>query len=132
MPKKLIRTGVTLKLEHNEVEIIDNKEELNKLFALKVREELAEIQASDHKDLSEFADLYQVVRDFAKVNGFDIVELSQAAVAKTVEKGEFEGYALNNLNPENPSNKLYFDEEFKERPRFETETYKNIGIKLQD
>ena len=32
-----------------------------------------------------------------------------ALIEKSVEKGSFGRLALNNLNPENPSNKLYFD-----------------------
>jgi len=107
-PKKLIRSGITSKLKEGEWETITDKAELNKLYAIKVIEELKEIQASDHKDIMEFVDLIQVVYSFAYQNGFTQKELNDALVEKSASKGVFGDLALNNLNPENPSNKLYF------------------------
>lgn len=109
-PKKLIRKYITEILKPGEWEMISDQKELNQLYAIKVREELAEIQASDHKDIMEFVDLVQVAFSFAKVNGFTHEQLSLALIEKTVEKGPFGRLALNNLNPENPSNKLYFEQ----------------------
>lgn len=86
-----------------------NQEELNRLYAIKVREELVEIQASKHKDIMEFVDLIQVAFSLAKQNGFTHEQLSVALVKKSVEKGSFGRLELNNLNPDNPSNKLYFE-----------------------
>ena len=40
-PKKLIRSGITEKLKKGEWEIVADQDELNKLYASKVREELA-------------------------------------------------------------------------------------------
>lgn len=108
--KKLIRSGIKKHLKDNEWELISNQDELNKLYALKIREELEEVQESDHKDIKEFVDLIQVVFAFAKVNGFTMNQLQEALITKSVEKGVFGRIALNNLNPDNPSNKLYFDE----------------------
>lgn len=109
-PKKLIRKNIIEKLKEGEWEEINDINELNKLYALKVKEELSEIQESKHKDIMEFVDLIQVAFSFAKVNGFCYEELSLALVTKSAEKGVFGKLALNNLNPENPSNKLYFEE----------------------
>lgn len=108
-PKKLIRKFITEKLKEGEWETITDQDELNKLYALKIREELEEIQTSEHKDIMEFVDLIQVTFSFAKQNGFTHEQLSVALIEKSVEKGSFGRLALNNLNPENPSNKLYFD-----------------------
>jgi predicted house-cleaning noncanonical NTP pyrophosphatase (MazG superfamily) len=108
-PKKLIRKFITEKLKEGEWETITDQDELNRLYAIKVREELAEIQASDHKDIMEFVDLIQVAFSFAKQNGFTHEQLSVALIEKSVEKGSFGRLALNNLNPDNPSNKLYFE-----------------------
>lgn len=108
-PKKLIRKLITQKLKEGEWEEVTDQKELNKLYAIKIREELAEIQESDHKDIMEFVDLIQVAFSFARQNGFSQEELSLALIEKSVEKGTFGRLALNNLNPENPSNKLYFD-----------------------
>jgi len=107
-PKKLIRKFITDKLKEGEWEEVNDIDELNKLYALKVREELAEIQESNHKDIMEFVDLIQVAFSFARMNGFTQEEISLALVIKSVEKGTFGKLALNNLNPANPSNKLYF------------------------
>ena len=107
-PKKLIRKYITEKLKEGEWETINDQEELNKLYAIKVREELAEIQQSEHKDIMEFVDLIQVAFSFAKQNGFSHEQLSIALIEKTIEKGSFGRLALNNLNPSNTSNALYF------------------------
>ena len=107
-PKKLIREKITSKLKEGEFENITNQEELNALYALKIKEELAEIQDSDHKDIMEFVDLIQVAVCFAEQNGFSYEQIELAGNIKYVEKGKFSNLVLNNLNPENPSNKLYF------------------------
>jgi len=57
----------------------------------------------------EFVDLIQVAFSFAKQNGFTHEELSTSLIEKSVDKGTFGRLALNNLNPNNPSNKLYFE-----------------------
>ena len=108
-PKKLIRKFITEKLKEGEWETITDQKELKHLNAIKVREELAEIQESDHKDILEFVDLIQVAFSFAKQNGFTHEQMSTALVEKSVNKGTFGRLALNNLNPNNPSNKLYFE-----------------------
>ncbi len=58
--KKLIREKVCLLIQDNEYEVIEDKKELNSLYSLKVKEELAEIQKSEYSDILEFADLIQV------------------------------------------------------------------------
>jgi predicted house-cleaning noncanonical NTP pyrophosphatase (MazG superfamily) len=107
-PKKLIRSLITGKLKAGEWENITDQDELNRLYAIKIREELAEIQESGHKDIMEFADLLEVVYCFANENGFDRMSIDKAAFKKFDTKGSFGRLALNNLNPNNPSNKLYF------------------------
>lgn len=107
-PKKLIRKFITDKLKEGEWETITDQEELNRLYAIKIHEELAEIQDSEHKDIMEFADLLEVVYCFANENGFDRKAIDKAAFEKFDTKGSFGRLALNNLNPNNPSNKLYF------------------------
>ena len=107
-PKKLIRKYITEKLKEGEWEEITDQKELNKLYALKIKEELEEIQESEHKDIMEFADLLQVVFSFAKQNGFTHEQIAAAMIEKSVDKGTFGRLALNNLNPNNPSNELYF------------------------
>jgi predicted house-cleaning noncanonical NTP pyrophosphatase (MazG superfamily) len=108
-PKKLIREKIISKLKDGEFENITDLKELNKLYAIKVREELAEIQESDHKDIMEFVDLIQVAWCWAEQNGFTYEQVELYANIKFVEKGKFSNLVLNNLNPNNPSNKLYFE-----------------------
>lgn len=108
-PKKLIRSKITEKLKEGEWETITDQGELNQLYATKIREELAEIQASDHKDIMEFVDLIEVAFTFARENGFTDSEITANRAKKITEKGKFGRLVLNNLNPENPSNRLYFD-----------------------
>lgn len=108
-PKKLIRSKIIEKLKEGEFEEITNIDELNNLYAIKVREELAEIQGSKHNDIMEFVDLIQVAFAFARVNGFNHEEISRAMQGKLDDKGNFGNLALNNLNPTNPSNNIYFE-----------------------
>jgi predicted house-cleaning noncanonical NTP pyrophosphatase (MazG superfamily) len=108
-PKKLIREKIISKLKDGEFENITDLKELNKLYALKIREELAEIQESEHKDIMEFVDLIQVAWCWAEQNGFTYEQVELSANIKFVEKGKFSNVVLNNLNPDNPSNKLYFE-----------------------
>ena len=110
-PKKLIRRHIALKLGLTEWDIVTDKEELNKLYALKLKEELLEIQNSNHSDIFEFVDLIQVAFSFAKQNGFTYEEISLALIEKSVEKGSFSNVVLNNLNPENKSDKIYFEQD---------------------
>lgn len=110
-PKKLIRRNITKLLKEGEWEVVEDSQELNDLYHLKIEEELQEIVNSDHKDISEFADLLSVVLAFAEQNRFSNNELFRAMDKKNKEKGVFNRIALNNLNPHNPSNALYFEEE---------------------
>lgn len=111
MPKKLIRTKIVSRLLPHEVEVITDKNELNELFALKVLEELAEVQRSRCEDISEFSDLLEVVKAWAALNGFGANLLKNAKILKENRCGVFTNIALNNLNPDNPSNALYFQQD---------------------
>lgn len=113
-PKKLIRDKIPAKIQENkEYEIIESKSELNQLYVLKVKEELNEIQHADFNDIKEFADLLDVVYSFAEQNGFSKEKLELIRLEKYEKKGTFSNIALNNLNPHNPSNMLYFVENYK-------------------
>lgn len=108
-PKKLIRNKIVEHLHDDEWEVIGDQEELNRLYALKINEELLEIQNSNHKDILEFVDLLEVVFSFAMQNGFYRMELKKASLSKATLYGKIGRKALTNLNPDNPSNKLYFE-----------------------
>lgn len=108
-PKKLVRKGTIAFVKEGEIEKIETIEELNKLYQLKVREELEEVLQSKHNDINEFADLISVVTAYARINGYDSKMLHKAVEEKIYSKGGFSDLALNNLNPENPSNRLYFE-----------------------
>jgi hypothetical protein len=64
---------------------ISDIKELNELYALKIREELAEIQASDHKSITGFAELLQVVVAFAVENGYTDKQLINCVTLNTGE-----------------------------------------------
>lgn len=107
-PKKLIRSKIIDKLKDGEWEFITDKDELNKLYILKIKEELEEIINSDFKDIMEFVDLIQVAFQFSRINNFTHEEISLGLIFKAIEKGTFSNIVLNNLNPSNLSNSLYF------------------------
>ncbi len=108
-PKKLIRSNIISKLKEGEWEEINDIDELNKLYAIKIREELAEIQQAEHKDVLEFADLIEVCYTFAEINNFARSFIDLRMFEKRISKGNFGRLVLNNLNPSNPSNALYFE-----------------------
>lgn len=110
-PKKLVRTKVAELLPKKEVTIITDLTELNQLYALKIQEEVEEIKLSGHNDVLEFVDLIQAALSFAEQNGFPIERILEEGINKRAAKGVFTNLALNNLNPHNPSNKLYFGKE---------------------
>lgn len=87
MPKKLIRDKTTKHIADWEQESIKNKFELNSLYALKVKEELQEIEDGNWQDVTEFADLIQVAYDYALSNGFTYEEIDRALLDKLIEKG---------------------------------------------
>jgi predicted house-cleaning noncanonical NTP pyrophosphatase (MazG superfamily) len=106
-PKKLIRDGNWIKIINpDELERINDKDELNKLFLLKIREEMQEIINSNFQDIYEFADLLQVCKDFSELN-FNVEDIKKAIANKVLIKGTFTNLTLTNLNPDNPSNSIY-------------------------
>jgi len=86
-----------------------DKEVLMGLYVLKLREEIEEIKSSDYKDIMEYADLIQVALGLASLNGFKMEDVMKAMEEKYELKGGFSNLVLTNLNPNNPSNKIYLD-----------------------
>jgi predicted house-cleaning noncanonical NTP pyrophosphatase (MazG superfamily) len=107
--KKLIRDKMSFHLNPDELNNCFDKEELMGLYALKLREEIEEIKSSDYKDIMEYADLIQVALGLASLNGFKMEDVMKAMEEKYELKGGFSNLVLTNLNPNNPSNKIYLD-----------------------
>lgn len=107
-PMKLIRDKVIAKLKAGEVRHVLNEDDLNDLYMLKVLEELGEIEKSDFKDAMEFADILEAIYTLAARNGFDKEYLERAMFQKREKKGGFSNLVLVNMNPNNPSNRIYY------------------------
>jgi predicted house-cleaning noncanonical NTP pyrophosphatase (MazG superfamily) len=107
--KKLIRDKMTFHLNPNELDNCLDKEELMGLYTLKLREEIEEIKGADYKDIMEYADLIQVALGLASLNGFKMEDVMKAMEDKYELKGGFSNLVLTNLNPNNPSNKIYLE-----------------------
>jgi len=108
--KKLIRDKVADKLPNYKTDTIDNQDELNQLYVMKVKEELAEIVNSDFNDITEFADLIHVAISFGMANGFPVANILSSMKIKQREKGLFSNKVLTDINPLNESNKIYTEE----------------------
>ena len=108
--KKLVRDKMGLILNPDELSHCDDKEELMNLYSLKLKEEIEEIKDSDYKDIMEYADLIQVTLGLASLNGYSFDDIIKAMNDKYELKGGFSNLVLTNLNPNNPSNKIYFNE----------------------
>jgi|694.fasta_scaffold48613_7 predicted house-cleaning noncanonical NTP pyrophosphatase (MazG superfamily) len=107
--KKLIRDKLAFKINPEELDYCNNKEELMELYALKLREEIEEIKSSDYKDIMEYADLIQVALGLASLNGIKKEDVMKAIEEKYELKGGFSNLILISLNPDNPSNKIYYE-----------------------
>lgn len=68
--RKLVRNKLAQRIREkgDTVYVIKDKLQRNKLFMLKVIEEVREIEASNFEDDREFADLLQVVKDWIDSN----------------------------------------------------------------
>jgi len=108
--KKLIRDEVAKGLPSYKVATIESQDELNQLYVMKVKEELAEVVNSDFKDITEFADLLHVVVCFSRANGHPLENLLSAMSVKQRERGLFSNKVLTDINPLNESNKIYTEE----------------------
>jgi len=118
-PRKLVRDknpehckAKGVKAEH---EVISDRQEIRRLFRLKIMEELQEIQDSGHKDINEFADLVQAAVSYARMSGHTFDDLFDAIMDKKRKLGAFSNVVLTTLNPDNPSNRVYFDEFLKDK-----------------
>ena len=107
-PRKLIREKVVSKLNPNEVRSVYDHDDLNDLYVLKILEALKEVEKSDFSDRFEYADLLEAVFTLASYNKLSKYDLQLAMDQKRKEKGTFSNVVLTNLNPNNPSNELYF------------------------
>jgi len=107
-PRKLIREHIVPLLQPEEVDIVTDGEELNYLYGMKVQEEVMEVMNSDCRDVNEFADLIDAAFTWAETNGFTEHQVLAAILRKQNSQGKYTNLALNNLNPDNPSNDIYF------------------------
>lgn len=108
--KKLVRTKLAEeKIPPHELSTTKDRISTNKLFAKKLIEECIEYLDSDCKDPSEAGDVLQVSLDWFKYNELDNVVISFTKMEKEGERGGFGKYILNNLNPNNESNEIYFN-----------------------
>lgn len=98
---------MALQLNPNELDYCLDRKELIGLYTLKLKEEIEEIKNSNYQDIMEYADLIQVTLSLANLNGFKIEDVMKAIDDKYELKGGFTNLVLTNLNPNNPSNKIY-------------------------
>ncbi len=100
---------MALQLNPNELDYCLDRKELIGLYTLKLKEEIEEIKNSNYQDIMEYADLIQVTLSLANLNGFKIEDVMKAIDDKYELKGGFTNLVLTNLNPNNPSNKIYLE-----------------------
>lgn len=91
----------------NDIVKIKDKDQLNELYRLKVLEELQEVIDSKYQDITEFVDLVQAVRAWARVNGHEPEQLAEAIMMKTATKGHFKNYAKPATNRK--GNEVYYN-----------------------
>ena len=105
--RKLIRTLFASTLKPEEIEQVENKAELNKLYKLKILEELNEISMSEFKDTKEYADLLETIEGMMRVNDVKEQDVLFEKKKKQLERGYIHKTVLKKLNPANASNVVY-------------------------
>jgi hypothetical protein len=107
--RKLVRNKLAQRIREkgDTVYVIKDKLQRNKLFMLKVLEEVREIEASNFEDDREFADLLQVVKDWIDDNGMN-ESVKDLRFNKMLDLGTYEGDAVQ-PDPNNPSNAIYYE-----------------------
>lgn len=108
-PVKLIRDLHADKLDASIVRTEKDPVKLNKLFELKILEEVEEIKNSGYNNVYEFVDLLEATNAFIRYN-CDMREFEMANLEKLSDRGGISNKVLTDLNPNNPSNKIYFKE----------------------
>lgn len=69
--------------------VMGEHEVMNLLLLGKLHEEATEIASAGFKDVSEYADLFQVMLDLARRNGVSWRQIEEAFLAKWRERGGF-------------------------------------------
>lgn len=108
--RKLVRNKLAQRIREkgDTVYVIKDKLQRNKLFMLKVIEEVREIEASNFEDDREFADLLQVVKDWIAVSAGGVHKINKLRKAKQAELGNYTMQAVQ-PDPNNQSNALYYE-----------------------
>ncbi len=97
--KKLIRDRYINTIDKKELDIIGNAVEHRDLLIDKLFEEIDELAESDYKDIEEYADVIEVLRALAEINGINFTYVEAARIEKLYEKGGFKtGLILNRPN----------------------------------
>lgn len=87
---KLVRDLLDDRIPAEELRIETDEAELSRLLGEKLREEIAELEASGHADVGEFADVLEVLRTIAARRGIVWASVESARLEKRAERGGFE------------------------------------------
>jgi len=94
--RKLIRDKLDMVIPENELEFVKDEHEHLIMLLAKLDEELAELAFEDFKDVTEYADVIEVLFALAKKHGIDENTIMSTRIEKKYEKGAFErGLILN-------------------------------------
>lgn len=107
---KLVRDKSPKLYKGREFRKISNQDELNNLYHKKMIEEVAEIKDSDFLDCNEYADLIQVAISCAEMNGISAGHVLDAVMRKAKNRGVFTDLVMDDINPNKPTNKIYFQD----------------------
>jgi len=88
--KKLIRDKYDTIIDESELEICTDTTQLKSYLLNKLDEELLELYQSKYKDVSEYADVLEVIFAIAKMNNISKDEILSRRIEKLYEKGGFE------------------------------------------
>ena len=88
--EKLVRDGLGGRIPADEIRIETDPEVLRRLLEAKLSEECAELAATRYSDVTEYADVFEVLLTLASRNGISEEDIAKARCRKRDERGGFD------------------------------------------
>ena len=90
MAKKLIRDSLADVIKHDKVRVFKDIEEYETLLKNKLIEELDELKESEYTDVTEYADVFEVLETLAEYFGnITFADIREEQLLKVKERGGF-------------------------------------------
>lgn len=94
MRYQLIRDKKIFELSDSDIEICDNKDEINNFSVKEIMNLLNELKEVEYSDISIYVDIYSILLNLIEQNGINETVLTNLAKEKAIQKGNYSKYLL--------------------------------------